>query len=125
MKNLNLTQVPVAKAEMLIRKPLTDVTEALFDLSIRSKNFIFEERPSDSAFVETVWRTQMESPSPFIFPAVSHWGLFQSARGSLSPSLLQNEVGYRRGSSRTFSVTPFSNCTGAFLRIQLSRANRS
>lgn len=75
MKNLNLTQVPVAKAETHIRKPVTDATEALFDFASRSKNCIFEERPSDSALVETVWRTQMESPSHFIFPAVSHWGL--------------------------------------------------
>ena len=96
MKKLNLTQVPVAKAEMLIRKPLTDVTEALIDLSIRSKNFIFEERPSDSAFVETVWRTQMESPSPFSFPAVSHWGLIVTKLvGQLANDLQRGRKGER------------------------------
>jgi len=32
-----------------------------------------------------------------------------------------NEVGYRRGPSRAFSVTPFPNDTGEFLRMSLSR----
>ncbi len=31
MKSLNLTQVPVAKAEMLIRKPVAEVFEAFID----------------------------------------------------------------------------------------------
>lgn len=35
--------------------------------------FIFEERPSDSSFVEMVWRTQSESAGSFISRAVSHW----------------------------------------------------
>jgi AraC-like DNA-binding protein len=35
--------------------------------------FIFEERPSDSSFVETVWRTQSERAGSFISRAVSHW----------------------------------------------------
>lgn len=35
--------------------------------------FIFEERPSDSSFVETIWRTQSESAGSFISRAVSHW----------------------------------------------------
>jgi AraC-like DNA-binding protein len=35
--------------------------------------FIFEERPSDSPFVETIWRTQSESAGSFISRAVSHW----------------------------------------------------
>ena len=35
--------------------------------------FIFEERPSDSSFVETIWRTQSERAGSFISRAVSHW----------------------------------------------------
>jgi hypothetical protein len=34
--------------------------------------FIFEERPSDSSFVETIWRTQSERAGSFISRAVSH-----------------------------------------------------
>jgi hypothetical protein len=36
-----------------------------------------------------------------------------------------NEVGHQRGSSRTFSVAPFPNRAGAFLRTRLSRERRS
>ncbi|WDD36309.1 hypothetical protein PQG02_32475 (plasmid) [Nostoc sp. UHCC 0926] len=32
--------------------------------------FIFEERPSDSSFVETIWRTRSESAGSFISRAV-------------------------------------------------------
>lgn len=35
--------------------------------------FIFEERPSESSFVETIWRTQSENADSFISCAVSHW----------------------------------------------------
>lgn len=35
--------------------------------------FIFEERPSESSFVETIWRTQSENEDSFISRAVSHW----------------------------------------------------
>jgi AraC-like DNA-binding protein len=35
--------------------------------------FIFEERPSDSSFVETIWQTRSESAGSFISRAVSHW----------------------------------------------------
>lgn len=34
---------------------------------------MFEERPSDSPFVETVWRSQSEHSGTFISLAVSHW----------------------------------------------------
>jgi len=37
-------------------------------------NFIFDERPSDSPFVEMIWRTQSEADSgSFISLAESHW----------------------------------------------------
>jgi AraC-like DNA-binding protein len=35
--------------------------------------FSFEERSSDSPFVETVWRTQSERAGDFVSLAVSHW----------------------------------------------------
>ena len=35
--------------------------------------FLFEERPSDSAFVETIWRAQSERVGSFISLAASHW----------------------------------------------------
>lgn len=35
--------------------------------------FIFEERPSDSSFVETIWRTCSGRAGSFISRAVSHW----------------------------------------------------
>ena len=36
-------------------------------------SFIFEERPSDSLFVETIWRTQSERAGSFISVAAIHW----------------------------------------------------
>jgi len=38
-------------------------------------NFDFDERPSDSAFVETIWRTRSEGGGPFTSLAESHWGM--------------------------------------------------
>lgn len=35
--------------------------------------FVFEERPSNSSFVETIWRTRSERAGSFISRAVSHW----------------------------------------------------
>jgi AraC-like DNA-binding protein len=37
--------------------------------------FTFEERPSDSSFVETIWRTQSERADAFMSIAEPHWGL--------------------------------------------------
>jgi AraC-like DNA-binding protein len=37
--------------------------------------FNFEERPSDSPFVEVVWRDHCEGEGPFISMATSHWQL--------------------------------------------------
>src|SRR4051812_5341023 len=34
---------------------------------------IFEERRSDSPFIDTVWRTQSEGPGAFTSVAVSNW----------------------------------------------------
>ena len=35
--------------------------------------FLFEDRPSDSAFVETIWRAQSERAGSFISIAATHW----------------------------------------------------
>ncbi len=37
MKNLEITQIPVAKAEMLIRKPVAEVFEAFINPEITTK----------------------------------------------------------------------------------------
>jgi AraC-like DNA-binding protein len=37
--------------------------------------FTFDDRPSDSSFVETIWRTQSGSAGSFISLAESHWGM--------------------------------------------------
>jgi AraC-like DNA-binding protein len=36
-------------------------------------SLVFEEKPSDSPYVERVWRTQRDSEGPFISLANSHW----------------------------------------------------
>jgi hypothetical protein len=36
-------------------------------------SFVFEERPSDSRFVERIWRTQSVGGGSFTSTAVSHW----------------------------------------------------
>ena len=41
----------------------------------KNMKFIFDARPSDSSFVEAVWRTQSESAGSFISLAESHWGM--------------------------------------------------
>ena len=38
-------------------------------------NFIIEERPSDSPFVDLIWRTHSEGAGSFISLAESHWGM--------------------------------------------------
>ncbi|MDX2212652.1 MAG: AraC family transcriptional regulator [Oculatellaceae cyanobacterium bins.114] len=43
--------------------------------------FIFEERPSDSSFVETIWRTRSENAGSFISRAVSHWEIVVTKQG--------------------------------------------
>lgn len=38
-------------------------------------DLVFEERPSDSPFVETIWRSRSEQASPFISMADSHYAM--------------------------------------------------
>ncbi len=75
MNHFQLAHNLVVKAGTRLHQPVTDATEALFDAVCRSKNCRFEESLSDSPFVESIWQTQLESLDPFIFPAVSQWGL--------------------------------------------------
>lgn len=37
--------------------------------------FSFDDRPSDSAFVDAIWRTHSEDAGSFISVAESHWGI--------------------------------------------------
>lgn len=43
-------------------------------------NFNFDERSSDSPFVEKIWRTQSEADGSFISTAESHWEMVITAR---------------------------------------------
>ena len=44
-------------------------------------DFVCDERPSDSSFVEKIWRRQGESrTSPFISIAKTHWGMVVTKR---------------------------------------------
>jgi uncharacterized protein YndB with AHSA1/START domain len=67
MKNLQLTQVPIAKAEMLIRRPVAEVFEAFVDPEI-TKRFWFTKsseklKPGGTARLEAgkhiVWTWEM------------------------------------------------------------------
>lgn len=56
-------------------------------LTRAAKLFRFEERPSDSPLVETVWRTRSEPADAFISVAVSRWEIVvtrQEGRTSLT-----------------------------------------
>jgi hypothetical protein len=41
-------------------------------------NLTFDERPSDSPFVERIWRTHSEASAPFLSVAASHWEMVVS-----------------------------------------------
>jgi AraC-like DNA-binding protein len=43
--------------------------------TLPTPKFVFENRPSDSPFVETIWRTESEKGGSFISLAESHWGM--------------------------------------------------
>ncbi|NOU87500.1 helix-turn-helix domain-containing protein [Paenibacillus sp. LMG 31460] len=82
MNNFRPGSQIITSAGAHIRKALTETTEALSEITCRSKSYRFEERHSDSPFVETIWRTPIETitptyinSGPYIFPAVRHWGL--------------------------------------------------
>jgi hypothetical protein len=43
--------------------------------------FIYEDRPSDSPFVKTIWRAQSERAGSFISTAASHWEMVVTRHG--------------------------------------------
>src|SRR4051812_45503314 len=43
--------------------------------------FFFEDRPSDSSFVETIWRAQSEQTGSFISIAATHWEMVVTRYG--------------------------------------------
>lgn len=70
--------------------PATDLTRALLDITSATRMYGFEERASESPWVETVWRTPprpaLRHANPqncrgFIFPAAHHWGLTVARAG--------------------------------------------
>jgi hypothetical protein len=75
MNDFQRTVIPIAKGETRIRKPLTDVTEALSDLAVSSDNNTFEERLSESPYIEAVWRGWAGSNYAPVCPASSRWHL--------------------------------------------------
>ncbi len=48
---------------------------------VKLRDFSFEERPSDSPFVEKIWRTQNEQDAAFISLAASHWEMVVTKYG--------------------------------------------
>jgi uncharacterized protein YndB with AHSA1/START domain len=59
MKNLQLTQVPIAKAEMLIRKPVADVFEAFVNPEITTKFWFTESSGRLETGRRITWTWQM------------------------------------------------------------------
>ena len=43
--------------------------------------FLFEDRPSDSSFVETIWRAQSEDAGSFLSIAATHWEMVVTRYG--------------------------------------------
>jgi uncharacterized protein YndB with AHSA1/START domain len=59
MNNLQLTQVPIAKAEMLIRKPVTEVFEAFLNPEITTKFWFTKSSGRLEAGKHITWTWQM------------------------------------------------------------------
>src|SRR6266516_5058626 len=59
MGNLQLTQVPVAKAEMLIRKPVAEVFEAFVDPEITPRFWFTKSTGRLEAGENIVWTWEM------------------------------------------------------------------
>lgn len=63
MNNLQLTQVPVAKAEMLIRKPASEVFEAFVDPEITKRFWFTKSTDRLEAGKHIVWTWEMYNHS--------------------------------------------------------------
>ena len=59
MKNLQLTEVPIAKAEMLIRKPVAEVFEAFVNPEITRKFWFTRSTGRLEAGKQVTWTWEM------------------------------------------------------------------
>ena len=63
MNNLQLTQIPVAKAEMLIRKPVAEVFEAFINPEITTKFWFTKSSGRLEAGKQVTWSWEMYNAS--------------------------------------------------------------
>jgi uncharacterized protein YndB with AHSA1/START domain len=63
MNNLQLTQIPVAKAEMLIRKPVAEVFEAFMNPEITTKFWFTKSSGRLEAGKQVTWTWEMYNAS--------------------------------------------------------------
>jgi uncharacterized protein YndB with AHSA1/START domain len=70
MKNLQLTQVPVAKTGMLIRKPVADVFEAFIDPSITTKFWFTRSSGRLEVGKQVQWDWEMYNASTHVTATV-------------------------------------------------------
>lgn len=63
MNNLNLTQIPISKTAMLIRKPVVEVFEAMINPEITTKFWFTKSSGRLEVDKEVVWEWEMYSAS--------------------------------------------------------------
>lgn len=66
MKTQQLTQTPIAKAEMLIRKPITEVFEAFIDPAITTKFWFTKSSGRLESGKEIKWEWEMYNASAHV-----------------------------------------------------------
>jgi uncharacterized protein YndB with AHSA1/START domain len=66
MNNLQLTQIPVAKAEMLIRKPVAEVFEAFMNPEITTKFWFTKSSGRLEAGKQVTWSWEMYNASSLV-----------------------------------------------------------
>ncbi len=66
MNNLQLTQIPVAKAEMLIRKPVAEVFEAFMNPEITTKFWFTKSSGRLEAGKQVTWTWEMYNASSLV-----------------------------------------------------------
>jgi uncharacterized protein YndB with AHSA1/START domain len=66
MNNLQLTQIPVAKAEMLIRKPVAEVFEAFLNPEITTKFWFTKSSGRLEAGKQVTWSWEMYNASSHV-----------------------------------------------------------
>ena len=70
INNLQLTQVPVAKTGMLIRRPVADVFEAFIDPDLTPKFWFTKSSGPLEVGKETKWEWEMYNASALVTPKV-------------------------------------------------------